>query len=107
MASPDEISPQELRQKLERGEDILLLDIRSPQEYEICHIEGSILLPSEEVFKRYEELPRDKEIVIICHHGVRSEAQVVFLRGQGFKAHSLKGGINLWAFTVEPDMAQY
>ncbi|MCS6984794.1 MAG: rhodanese-like domain-containing protein [Leptospiraceae bacterium] len=103
----DSLSPRDLQGRLEAGEDLLLLDIRSKEEYDICHIHPSLLIPIEELYHRYEELPRDKDIVVICHYGTKSEAAVFFLRRQGFRAYSLKGGINMWACTVEPDMAQY
>lgn len=101
------ITPVELAQRMERGEELFLLDVRSLEEYQICHIEKSIHMPAEEVYRRYEELPRDRDIVVICHYGTRAETIVVFLRLQGFRAFNLKGGIYLYSITVAPDLVLY
>jgi rhodanese-related sulfurtransferase len=86
----------------------LLLDVREPWEFEICHIEGSINLPMGQISQRVEDLPESGEIVVICHHGVRSQQVIRFLQGQMTASLiNLDGGVDAWAREVERDMPLY
>ena len=86
----------------------LLLDVREPWEYQTCHIEGSKLVPMNEVPGRAAELDPDADVVVICHHGGRSMQVALFLGKQGFeKVHNLAGGVDAWARTVDPSMPTY
>jgi rhodanese-related sulfurtransferase len=88
--------------------DPLLLDVREPWEFDICHIEGSINMPMAQVPQRLEELPAQDEIIVICHHGVRSQQVIWFLRQQAFdKLVNLDGGVDAWARTIDADMPVY
>lgn len=86
----------------------LLLDVREPWEFDHCHIEGSLLMPMAVVPARMAEIDREREVVVICHHGGRSAQVCLFLEYQGF-AHvlNLAGGVASWAAQVDPRMPQY
>ena len=86
----------------------LLLDVREPWEFDICHIEGSNNLPMGQIPQRVEELPDSGEIVVICHHGVRSQQVIRFLQGQmNARLINLDGGVDAWAREVDRDMPLY
>ncbi len=104
----DEISPQDLKSRFERGQRPVLLDVRQDWETKLCRLENAMHIPLEEIEFRTEELNPDDEIVVYCHQGVRSAAVATYLREQGFtKAVNLAGGLDLWARTVEPTMRRY
>jgi rhodanese-related sulfurtransferase len=90
------IAPEDLRDKRERGDDFLLLDVRSPMEHGMDAIEGSFLLPVQELGFRADELPRDKEIVVYCRVGNRSAFAAAHLARLGFTVSNLEGGIEAW-----------
>ena len=104
-----EITPEELKAKMDSGEELTLLDVREPQEYEIARIEGSKLIPMGDVpMRANQELDPDDYIVVICHHGVRSLNVTNWLRQQGFeRAQSMRGGIDRWSRTVDPKVPTY
>ena len=104
-----EITVTELKTQLERGEDIQLIDVREPQEYEICRLPASILIPLGEIPKSQHRIAADKPVVVICHHGFRSAQAIQYLSHRfGYQnLLNLKGGIHAWAPQVDPRMAQY
>ncbi len=103
-----EITVDEFHELLENRKDIVILDVREPGEYEICRLEGSKLIPLNELHSRVNELDTADEIVVHCHHGVRSLRATTFLRNLGFKkVKSLKGGIDEWAINYDPLMPRY
>ena len=86
----------------------LLLDVREPWEFEICHIDGSVNLPMGQLPARLDELDGHDEIVVICHHGVRSQQVIHYLRHQGRDGLvNLDGGVDAWARRIDPAMAVY
>lgn len=89
-------------------ENPLLLDVREPNEFQFCHIEGAVLIPMQSVPARMQELDDDATIVCICHHGMRSMQVARFLEQQGF-THiiNLSGGVHAWAQQVDPTMPTY
>jgi rhodanese-related sulfurtransferase len=102
-----EITTAEVAAVLKKG-TIKLLDVRTPQEYEIAHIEGSILVDQALAQEIVNTWPQDSEIVTVCHHGVRSLDAAAFLRGHGFKnTRSMRGGIDAWSSTVDPGVPRY
>jgi sulfur-carrier protein adenylyltransferase/sulfurtransferase len=105
----DEISVDELKSRLDKKEDLFLLDVRNPDEYTICRIgESPRLIPLYELGQRYDEIPKDKAVVAYCHHGVRSIRAAQLLNKRGFSAvKSLHGGINLWSEKIDPGVPRY
>ncbi len=103
-----EISVEEFAEKKKSNGEIILVDVREPHEYDICKIEGSRLIPLGEIGERSDELNPDDEIVLQCHHGIRSMKAATILKEKGFKnVVNLKGGIDEWAEKLDPDMARY
>lgn len=86
----------------------LLLDVREPWEFDICHLDGARLVPMGHVPVQIDTLDPDAEIVVICHHGMRSAQVAYFLESRGFSnVMNLTGGMSAWALQVDPEMAQY
>ncbi len=103
----DEITVEELKSSLDRGERIFLLDVREPQEYAICNL-GGYLMPRNEVPNRIHELDTSRDIVVHCKTGNRSAQVVQLLRQMGFrKLRNLVGGIDAWAERIDPSMPRY
>jgi rhodanese-related sulfurtransferase len=104
-----EITPEEVKAKLDRGEGFTLLDVREPWEFETAHMPGSKLVPMGDVPSRaYQELDPEDQIVVVCHHGVRSLNVTAWLRQQGFeKAQSMRGGIDAWSRQVDGNVPTY
>lgn len=96
------ISPQELERKRKRGEDFILLDVRTPREYQNVRIPGSVLIPLSELPAQIDELPADKEIVTVCAGGLRGYEAYLILKSQGFrKVMVMDGGMAAWPYEVE------
>lgn len=86
----------------------LVLDVREPWEHDVCHIEGAQLLPMQQIPARVSELPQDRDIVVMCHHGMRSLQVANYLQSAGVsRVYNLSGGIAAWADQVEPAMSRY
>jgi sulfur-carrier protein adenylyltransferase/sulfurtransferase len=102
-----EITPKDLKARLDRGDDLYILDVREPHEYQICNIHGN-LIPLGELSRRVNELDSSREIVAHCRSGKRSAEAVQFLRSAGFrKIWNLKGGILAWSDEVDPSVPKY
>ena len=102
-----EITPRELKEKLDRGEDVFILDVREPHEYQICNLRGH-LIPLGELPRRVHELDSAREIVAHCKSGKRSAQAVDFLRQAGFrKVSNLRGGILSWSTEIDPNVPRY
>ena len=106
-----DVRPRELRDYLNAAdEEPLLLDVREPWEFEICHIKGSTLVPMNSVPAAITsgDLPNDREIIVVCHHGIRSRQVAMYLQHMGYEhVINLAGGIDAWAQDVDRDMATY
>lgn len=104
-----EITPAELKKKLEAKEKIVVLDVREPWELETAHVANTKNIPMGEVPKRaHQELDPEEHIVVMCHHGVRSANVTAWLQQQGFeKVQSLQGGIDRWAREIDPKVPTY
>ncbi len=103
-----EITPAEVKKKMDAHEPFVLIDVREPHEYQICRIPGSKLIPLGEVPKRMSELNSADEFVVHCRSGMRSAKAVDFLMKSGFrKIHNLKGGILAWSDQVDPSVPKY
>ena len=103
-----EITPVELKRRLDAGEDLFILDVREPNEYQINRIPGSTLIPLGELPRRYQELPRDREIIAQCKVGGRSARAMEYLKTVGFtRVKNLRGGILEWIDKVDPSQPKY
>ncbi len=103
-----EITPAELKARLNSGEKLVLVDVREPWEHEICRIEGARLVPLGTLAASLNTLPDGDEVICYCHHGMRSLDAAAWLRFQGFeKAKSLAGGIERWSLEVDPNVPRY
>lgn len=99
---------QEVKARLDKGDDLMLLDVREPAEVAFCTIEGSTHIPLGEIPARMTDLDREREIVIVCHHGVRSFQAAAYLRANGFEnVYNLAGGIDAWSLSVDPSVPRY
>ena len=102
-----EIAPRELKARLDRGDDVFILDVREPHEYQICNL-GGYLIPLGDLPRRAHELDSSREIVAHCRSGKRSAEAVEFLRKSGFrKIWNLKGGILAWSDEVDSSVPKY
>jgi len=102
-----DMTVEELKQRLDRGDDLYVLDVREPNEYQTANI-GGHLIPLNDLPKRMGELDPNREIVVHCKLGGRSAKAVDFLRQSGFsKVHNLVGGINAWSERIDPKVPKY
>ena len=105
-----EIRPEELAEKLRRGERVWLLDVRQEWEHQLSRLPDQALIPLHELQQRLDEVhPEEGALVVAyCHHGVRSLSAAALLRQAGFTdAVSLAGGIDLWSRMIDPSVARY
>lgn len=104
-----EISPEEVKRKIDADESFTLLDVREPWEFETARIAGAKLIPMGDVPSRAnQELDPEEHVVVICHHGVRSMNVTAWLRQQGFeKAQSMRGGIDAWSRQIDRKVPAY
>ena len=102
-----EITVDELKKRLDNKDDLFILDVREPQEYQICNLNG-YLIPLKDLPKRINELDTAKEIIVHCKVGWRSRQAVEFMKQSGFrKVKNLVGGIDEWAELIDPTMPRY
>jgi rhodanese-related sulfurtransferase len=108
---PFEISPAEVKRRLDAGERLSLIDVRQPEEHAIARIEGSELVPMNDVPSALQDLEAKADegpLVVFCHHGVRSANVVNWLRGQGVaECTSMVGGIDQWSAEIDPSVPRY
>jgi sulfur-carrier protein adenylyltransferase/sulfurtransferase len=102
-----EITSPDLKARLDRGDRLVVLDVREPQEYQINRIDGSVLIPLGELPQRYAELDPSVELVAQCKSGIRSAKAADFLRQKGYRVKNLKGGILDWIDKVDPTQPKY
>jgi adenylyltransferase/sulfurtransferase len=102
------ITAREVKERMDRGEKLLLVDVREPHEYALCHIEGSVLIPMGTIPANLQKLDTDEDVICFCHHGMRSLDVANWLRTQGVKsAKSMAGGIDRWSLEVDPNVPRY
>ena len=111
MQAPLEITPQQVASRLKSDKRPVLLDVREPQEFALCRIEGSELVPMNTVpgeLQRLESLADEADLIAICHHGVRSLQVVHWLRQRGLEnCFSMTGGIERWSAEIDPSVPRY
>lgn len=105
----DYYTPQELNERLARpGPAPLLLDVREPWEYDIARIPGARLIPMSQIDAALDTLDAEQEIVVICHHGRRSQQVAQYLEANGFsQVANLSGGIEAWSLEIDPSLPRY
>jgi rhodanese-related sulfurtransferase len=108
MASFGTITVEEVKAKQEAREKFRLIDVREPAEYDTCRIAGAELKPLGQIMQWMQELDPAEEIVLHCHHGMRSEQASAFLARQGFtNVKNMLGGIDAWSLRVDPTVPRY
>ncbi len=105
----EEITATELKGRLDRGDDLQIIDVREPNEYEAARIEGAKLIPLGQVVSRMDEIDAGRETVVHCKLGGRSAKAIEALQRAGFKGRlvNLKGGITAWSNDVDPSVPKY
>ncbi len=102
------LQPAELRQRLDAGEDLVILDVREDDEIAICVLPGVVHIPLGELSVRHTELDPDAPTVVVCHHGVRSAHAAIGLERLGFETlFNLSGGMDRWSRDVDPAVPRY
>jgi rhodanese-related sulfurtransferase len=108
LSAPQRLTPRQLADRIARGEELQLVDVREPAEWAIGHLPGSVLIPRGELSSRSDELDPDRPVVCICHHGIRSQAAAAFLAQRGFESvFDLSGGLDRWSLEVDPGFPRY
>ncbi|NNF05850.1 MAG: hypothetical protein HKN21_03755 [Candidatus Eisenbacteria bacterium] len=104
-----ELTPRELKRLLDEEQDVVVVDVREPWEAQLAPFEGSLHIPMGELdYRADEELDRDTEVVLVCHHGARSMDAAVTLWSLGFeRVCYLAGGIDRWADVIDPSLTRY
>jgi len=103
-----EITPADVKARMDRGEQLVLIDVREPWEHQVCRIEGAKLVPLGSLAASLQTLPDVDEVICYCHHGMRSLDAAAWLRFQGIeKAKSLAGGIERWSVEIDPKVPRY
>jgi len=106
MPFPLETTAADSARLLEAG--ALLIDVREPNELAVCHVAGGKHIPIREIPARLDEIPKDRQVLILCHHGGRSARVTQFLRSAGWdNVTNVAGGIDAWALQVDPTLARY
>lgn len=101
-------TPAEIATRLQNTtNDLQLVDVREPWEYDIVHIEGSLLMPLSQLQQHIATLDKTIQVAVICHHGIRSAHACYFLEKAGFDTINVRGGIDLWARELDKSMAIY
>jgi rhodanese-related sulfurtransferase len=103
-----EITPRETKELLAREKEVLFLDVREPWEYDTAHIDGSVLIPMREIPANLQRIENSEQIVVFCHHGMRSLDVAAWLRTQGVEVvRSMAGGIDRWSTEIDPTVPRY
>lgn len=105
-----QIHPRDVKAKLDAGEPVVLIDCREPEEFTICRLEGSTLIPLGELARRTDEVevPDGATVVVYCHHGVRSISGAFILARAGVpNVASMSGGIEAWSVLIDPSVPRY
>jgi len=102
------VSPRVLEQVLNSGPAPRLVDVRDPWEFDLCRIAGSENIPMAELMGRLDALGKEDPIVVICHHGARSQQVAAYLDSLGYSnIMNLEGGVDAWSRVVDPEMPKY
>jgi len=102
-----QIAPRDVKQRLDRGDKLLLVDVRQEWEHAKCRITGAVHVPLGAIPSRMDVFEDADEVVLYCHHGMRSLDAAAFLRQQGINARSMSGGIERWSAEIDPSVPRY
>jgi rhodanese-related sulfurtransferase len=103
-----EIMPREVKDLLAQNDKILFLDVREQWEYDTAHLQGSVLIPLREVPGNLQRIENSDQVIVFCHHGMRSLDAAAWLRTQGVEsARSMTGGIDRWSTEIDPSVPRY
>jgi rhodanese-related sulfurtransferase len=103
-----DFTPLELVREMEKRNDLLMLDVREHTEVQICHLQNAMHVPMGQIPNKLDDLPKNKDLVVFCHMGVRSKQVMNYLRKNGFsRVYNLKGGIDRWSVEVDPKIQRY
>lgn len=100
------IDPAEAARQVREGA-ALLLDVREPSEVAVASVGGAVHVPMRQVPARLGEIPRDRPVLVLCHHGGRSQVVADWLQAKGYRAANVAGGIDAWADEVDPSVPKY
>jgi rhodanese-related sulfurtransferase len=102
------LTAKELSNKIANNDDILILDVREPNEFQYASIKSSVLIPLNQIPERIAELDAEQEIVVVCHHGIRSQKAAHYLIHSGFQhVYNLQGGIDAWSCECDNSVPRY
>jgi len=107
---PISIAPETLKEWLDQGKPVYLLDVRQPVEHEFAALKNSVLIPLPDLESSLDEIkpPKDAAVVVYCHHGVRSLSGAAILENAGFPpTYSLSGGLDAWSLKIDPSIPRY
>lgn len=103
-----DFTPLEFVQEMEKRTDLMMLDVREYEEIQICHLKDAMHVPMGQIPSKLDELPKNKDLIVFCHMGVRSRSVTNYLRRNGFsRAFNLKGGIDRWSVEVDSKVQRY
>jgi len=103
-----EIAPRQVKELLARDDKVLFVDVREQWEHDTAHIEGSVLIPLGDIPSNLARFENAEQVVLFCHHGIRSFDAAVWLRSQGVEgARSMTGGIERWSVEIDPNVPRY
>lgn len=105
----EEITARDLKDRLDRGDELEILDVREENEWDICHMDQAKLVPLSRITNSFDQVPKKGTVVVHCHHGKRSAMAIQQLEKEFPEAQflNLKGGIHSWSQEIDPDMPQY
>ena len=108
MSALDEITPVDLKTRIDRGDRPFILDVREPEEVALAAFPDATNIPMGDIPSRLTELDPDRETIVICHHGIRSAQVAIYLARMGFeRAINLAGGIDAWSVAADPTVPRY
>jgi len=108
MSAVAEITPAELKARIDRGDRPFILDVREPEEVALAAFPDATNIPMGEIPSRMTELDPDRETIVVCHHGIRSAQVAIYLARMGFeRAVNLAGGIDAWSVAADPAVPRY
>jgi rhodanese-related sulfurtransferase len=103
-----QLTARDLHKRLKEGGELVILDVREPGEISTASLPGTLNIPMREIPGRVDDVPKDKDVVVMCHHGMRSMQVAGFLEQRGFnKLYNLSGGIDAWSKEVDPSVPVY